>query len=68
MRRNKNRGKLKKENLINSILKSESSNAESNCMKHFNTYVHNNNVDNNANDDDGKIRDLIERCLVDWEI
>ena len=58
MRRSKNRGKLKKESLINSILKSESSNAESNCMKHFNTYVHNNNVDNSANDDDGKIRDL----------
>ena len=58
MRRSKNRGKLKKESLIHSILKSESSNAESNCMKHFNTYVHNNNVDNSANDDDGKIRDL----------
>ena len=58
MRRSKNRGKLKKESLINSVLKSESSNAESNCMKHFNTYVHNNNVDNSANDDDGKIRDL----------
>ena len=33
-------------------------------MKHFNTHVHNNNIDNNANDGDGdaydgKIRDKI---------
>ena len=62
MRRSKNRGKLKKEGLITSILKSESSNAERNYMKHFNTNVDNNNVDDNANDDDtydGKIRDKI---------
>ena len=60
MRRIKNRGKLKKEGLITSILKSESSNAERNYMKHFDTNVDNNNVDNNANDDyDGKIRDKI---------
>ena len=63
MRGIKNRGKLKKEGLITSILKSESSNAERNYMKHFNTNVDNNNVDNNANDDyddtfDGKIRDI----------
>ena len=62
MRRIKNRGKLKKEGLITSILKSESSNAERNYIKHFNTNVDNNNVDDNANDDDtydGKIRDKI---------
>ena len=58
-RRIKNRGKLKKEGLITSILKSESSNAERNYMKHFNTNVDNNNVDNNANEDyDGKISDI----------
>ena len=63
MRRITNRGKLKKESLITSILKSESSNAERNYKKHFNTNVDNNNVDNNANDDDdtydGKIRNKI---------
>ena len=63
LRRFKNRLKLKKESLITSILKSESSNAERNYKKHFNTNVDNNNVDNNANDDDdtydGKIRDKI---------
>ena len=59
----KNRGKLKKEGLITSILKSESNNAERNYMKHFdiNTNVDHNN--NNTNDDDdtydGKIRDKI---------
>ena len=55
LRRIKNRGKLKKEGLITSILKSESSNAERNYMKRFNinTKVDNNNVDNNnTNDDD----------------
>ena len=57
-----NSGKLKKEDLITSILKSESSNAERNYMKCFNI---NTNIDNN-NDDDGdddtyddKIRDKI---------
>ena len=64
MRRIKNRGKLKKEGLIKSILKSESSNAERNYMKHFNTNADKSNVDNNANGDDddtydGKIRDII---------
>ena len=63
MRRIKIGDKLKKEGLITSILKSESSNAERNYMKHFNTNVDNNNVDNNANDYyddtyDGKIRDI----------
>ena len=35
LRRIKNRGKLKKEGLIISILKSEGSNAERNYKKHF---------------------------------
>ena len=52
MRRIKNRGKLKKGGLINSILKSESSNAERNYMKHFDTNADKSNVDNNANGDD----------------
>ena len=61
MRRIKNRGKLNKKGLITSILKSESSNAERNYMKHFNTNLDNNNVDHNVNDDtyDSKIRDKI---------
>ena len=53
MRRIKNRDKLTKEGLIISLLKSESSDAERNYMKHFN---------NNTDDDDtydGKIRDKI---------
>ena len=61
LRRIKNRGKLNKKGLITSILKSESSNAERNYMRHFNTNVDNNNVDNNVHDDtyDSKIRDKI---------
>ena len=59
MRRIKNRGKLKKEGLTTSILKSESSNAERNYMKHFNINVDNNNVDNNV-----KIRDKISEIRV----
>ena len=69
----KNRGKLKKEGLITSLLKSESSNAERNYMKYFNNTnaINNTNVSNNTNvnnnntndhDDDtydGKIRDKI---------
>ena len=64
----KNRGKLKKERLITSLLKSESSNTECNYIKHFNTNVSNNtngnnNVNNNTNRDDddtydGKISDI----------
>ena len=66
LRRIKNRGILKKEGLITSILKSESSNAECNYMKHFNTNVDNNDVDNNSNDEtyDGKIRDKISDIRV----
>ena len=52
LRKIKNRGKLKKEGLIISILKSEGSNAELNSMKHVNANVNNNNntnVNNNKN-------------------
>ena len=63
LRRIKNRGKLKKEGLITSILKSESSNAERNYMERFNinTNVDNNNDDDGDDDDtyDDKIRDKI---------
>ena len=60
----KNRDKLKKEGLIISILKSESSNSKLNYEKHFNnTNDDNNNTkdNNNTNDDtyDDKIRDKI---------
>ena len=59
MRRIKNRGELTKEGLIISLLKSESSDAERNYMKHFN-----NNTDDDDDDDDddtydGKIRGKI---------
>ena len=54
MRKIKNRDKLKKEGLIISLLKSESSDAECNYMKHFNN---NTNDDNDTYDD--KIRDKI---------
>ena len=50
MRRIKNRDKLTKEGLIISLLKSESSNAERNYMKHFNNNTNDDN--NNTNDDD----------------
>ena len=55
MRRIKNRGKLKKEGLITTILKLEISNAEHGYMKHFNT-----NVDTY----DVKIRDKISDIRV----
>ena len=50
LRRIKNRDKFKKEGLIISLLKSESSNAERNYMKHFNNNTNDDN--NNTNDDD----------------
>ena len=60
LRRIKNMGKLKKEGLITSILKSEISNAERSYMKHFNTNVDNTtNVDTNDDTYDAKIRDKI---------
>ena len=62
MRRIKNRGKLKREGLINSILKSESSNAEGNYMKHFNTNVDDDNVDDDTYD--SKIRDKISNIRM----
>ena len=49
LRRIKNRDKLKKGGLITSLLKSESSNAEHNYMKHFNI---NTNVDSSNNNND----------------
>ena len=52
MKRIKNRDRLTKEGLIISLLKSESSYAERNCMKHFN-----NNTDDDTYDD--KIRGKI---------
>ena len=56
LRRIKNRDKLTKEGLIISLLKSESSDAERNYMKHFN-----NNTDDDDTYDDkirGKISDV----------
>ena len=57
LRRIKNRDKLKKRDLIINLLKSESSNAERDYMKHLN----NTNDNNTTNDDtyDSKIRDKI---------
>ena len=57
MRKIKNRDKLKKEGLIISLLKSESSNVERNYMKHFNNNTNDDNNNNNTNDD--KIRHKI---------
>ena len=81
MRGIKNRGKLKKEGLITSLLKSEISSAESNYMKCFNTNASNTNASNNTDDDtyddtydgtcDGKTRDKISDIRVifrRWEI
>ena len=76
LRRIKNMYKLTKEGLIISLLKSESSNAERNYMKHFNNNTNDNNDtndDNNTNYNtyDGKIRDKISdirQILRDWEI
>ena len=60
MRTIKNRGKLKKEGLIISILKSEGGSAERNYMKHFNINTNvnnNNNNDNNNNNNDNNVND-----------
>ena len=63
LRRIENSNKLKKESLIISLSKSESSNAEGNYIKHFsdNTNDDKNNNNDNTNDDsyDGEIRDKI---------
>ena len=54
-------GKLKKEGLITSILKSEISNAERSYMKHFNTNVDNNtNVDTNDDTYDAEMKEKIK--------
>ena len=60
MRRIKIRGKLTKEGLIISLLKSESSNAERNYMKRFDNDTDDNTTNNNTNDDKirGKISDI----------
>ena len=63
MRRIKNIGKLKKEDLITSILKSESSNSERNYLKHFNN---NAIVDEDTYDD--KIRDKISNIRMIFSI
>ena len=65
LRRIKNRDQLKKEGLITGILKSESSNAEDNYMKHFNNNT-NDDDNNNTNDDsyEGKMRDKINDIKV----
>ena len=62
---NKSIDKLKKEDLINNLLKSEGSNVERNYMKHLNNNTNDNNINTNTNDDndddtyDSKIRDKI---------
>ena len=53
LKRINNRYKLRKEGLIISLLKSESSNAECNYIKHFN-----NNTDDGIDKVRGKIRDI----------
>ena len=75
MRRIKNRDALKKEDLIISLLKSESSNVERNYMKHLNNNTsHDNTNDDNTNDNtydddddnayDSKIRDKISDIRI----
>ena len=66
LRRIKNMGKLKKEGLITSILKSEIINAERSYMKQFNTNVDNNTINVDTNDDiyDVEIRDEIGNIRV----
>ena len=84
LRKIKNRGKLKKEGLIISILKSEGSNAELNSMKHVNANVNNNNntnvnnnknnnnnnndVNNNTHDDDGTYDGKIRDKISDIRV
>ena len=66
LRRIKNMGKLKKESLITSILKSEIINTERSYMKQFNTNVDNNTINVDTNDDiyDVEIRDEIGNIRV----
>ena len=55
MKRIKNRGKLKKEGLIISILKSEGSSAERNYMKHFNINTNVNNINTNVSNNNTNV-------------
>ena len=69
MRTIKNRDKLKKDGLITSLLKSESSYAEHNYMKHFNINTNvdnnnNNNSNNNNKDDDDDTYDIKIRYKI----
>ena len=64
MRGIKNRDKLKKEDLITNLLKSESSNAEYNYMKHLN----NTNDNNNTNDHDDTYDSWIRHKISDFRI
>ena len=73
LRRIKNRDALKKEDLIISVLKSESSNVERNYMKHLNNNTSHDNTNDNTYDDDdddddnaydSKIRDKISDIRI----
>ena len=64
MKKIKNRDKLTKEGLIISLLKSESSDAERNYMKHFNNNTDDDDYDDDDDTDDGKIRDKISDIRV----
>ena len=74
LRRIKNRDALKKEDLIISLLKSESSNVERNYMKHLNNNTSHDNTNDNTYDDDddddddnaydSKIRDKISDIRI----
>ena len=64
MRRIKSKGQLKKEGLITSILKSETSNSEHSYMNHFNTNVDTNDVDINDDTYDAKIEEKIKDIRV----
>ena len=57
-------GKLQKEGLITSVLKSEISNSEHSYMNHFNTNVDTNDVDTNDDTYDAKIEDKIRDIRV----
>ena len=59
LRRIKNRDKLTKEGLIISLLKSESSDAERNYMKHFN---------NNTDDDDTYDDKIRGKISPEWVV
>ena len=64
LRRIKKWYELRKEGLITSILKSESTNLELNYMKHFNINTNVDNNNNNNNTYDSKIRDKISNIRM----